>query len=283
MSTKKSSDALSRIRRGRRPSSVEPRVDPLSPHAPIQMVPINKITDRSRDTRPINLDHVAQLVESIKVIGLITPLAVDRELTLLAGAHRLEALKRLAKEDVASFERLFPERKVPARVMELSADTDQLLALRVEVEENEKRRDYTSTEVFEVAQTLEAAGFTRTRGRPNVGEKPLIPALEAIFGKSKATIKRYLAQEEKQKTEEQVIVNPQIHMWKMAQEKCETLVAKVQKIEREVQRATEQWEQETEMRSHLSKHQTLLSALEVSSIYLAKARNSLQVDLEDEK
>ena len=113
------------------------------------------------------------------------------------------------KQYLSSF---FPNAQVPARVMSISANTDQLLALRVEIEENEKRRDYTAAEVLEVAQTLEKAGFTRSRGRPSAGQKPLIPALESIFGKSKATIKRYLAKEESQSTT-QVLINPEQHMW----------------------------------------------------------------------
>ncbi len=280
MSSKTSSDALSRIRRGRRPSSVEARIDPLTPNSPVQLIPLSKITDRSSDTRAINTEHVEQLVESIKVVGLITPLAVDREYTLLAGAHRLSALKTLAHQYEAVFKQLFPDGKVPARVMSISASTDQLLALRVEIEENEKRRDYTAAEVLEVAQTLEKAGFTRSRGRPSAGEKPLIPALESIFGKSKATIKRYLAHEDNE-TENQVLVNPEQHMWSLAQEKCDQVAGKLKRIEKDLLRAQAQWGSETEMQANTLKHQQLMSALEVSLMHVAKAKDALKISLKE--
>lgn len=280
MSQKSSSDALSRIRNRKRVSSVEPRVDPLAPNAPIQLVTLEKITDRTKDTRPINMDHVLQLVSSIKVVGLITPLAVDKELTLLAGAHRLEALKTFARQDPLQFKKHFPEHKVPARVMSISANTDQLLALRVEIEENEKRRDYTPAEVLEVAQTLENAGFTRSRGRPTAKEKPLIPALEAIFGKSKATIKRYLAQE-KESTTDHVVVDPKTYMWQLAQDKCSKLASKTAKIEKELRRAQQQWMEDSEMMKDREKYEELISALDVSILHLQKTMKAL--DLEWEK
>lgn len=280
MSSKSSSDALSRIRRGRRPSSVETRIDPLNPNSPVQLIPLAKIIDRSNDTRAINAEHVGQLVESIKVVGLITPLAVDRDYTLLAGAHRLAALKTLALQHEAVFKQLFPNAQVPARVMSISANTDQLLALRVEIEENEKRRDYTAAEVLEVAQTLEKAGFTRSRGRPSAGQKPLIPALESIFGKSKATIKRYLAKEENQSTT-QVLINPEQHMWGLAQDKCDQLSSKIKKIEKDILRSQDHWKNEPEMlQSNSLKHQQLMSALEVSLLHLAKAKSALNLSLD---
>lgn len=198
-SEQRNSDALSLIRRGRRSSTVTPRLDPLQPEKVqqgVRLITLDQIRDREKDTRIVRSEHVEQLIASIKVVGLITPLTVDRDFTLLAGAHRLAALKGLKEQDPEHFHHLFPRGEVPARVMPLSATTDQLLALRVEIEENEKRRDYTPQEVLDVARDLEAAGFSRARGRPASGERPLIPALEAIFGKSKATIKRYLSSAE---------------------------------------------------------------------------------------
>lgn len=281
------SDALARIRRGRRPSSVEPRVDPLSTQGPIQLISLSQIVDRLRDTRPINIDHVAQLMESMRVVGLITPLTVDRELTLLAGAHRLEAMRRLSQESTEDFLRLFPEGRVPARVMQISAQTDQLLALRVEVEENEKRRDYTAAEVFDVAQTLEAAGFTRARGRPNAGERPLIPALEAIFGKSKATIKRYLSQEEEQESHENAlsssehsVVDSELYMWQVTQEKCQSFARRAAKLESEVKRALIQWRNEEEMKNSPAQYNTLVSGLEASLQSLGELKNYLDIKVD---
>ena len=201
---KDKADALSLIRKGRRSASVSPRLDPLTQSAPlsaVQLVPLVQINDRVKDTRSVRDEHVEQLFESMTIVGLISPLTVDKDYTLLAGAHRLAALKLLREREPTLFLQQFPDGRIPTRVMSLSASTDQLLALRVEIEENEKRRDYTPQEVLEVAQNLENAGFSRSRGRPAAGERPLIPALETIFGKSKATIKRYLSAAEQKKSD----------------------------------------------------------------------------------
>jgi len=45
--------------------------------------------------RPINLDGISELARSISEIGLLNPITIDQEHTLVAGLHRLEAAKRL--------------------------------------------------------------------------------------------------------------------------------------------------------------------------------------------
>jgi ParB family chromosome partitioning protein len=181
--------------RNRQRARVAPRPDPLSLdlNAPVREVALSEVKDRAANTRELNLEHVARLVTSISEVGLITPLTLDREGALLAGAHRLEALRRLSAEQPERFETLFAHGKVPARVMNLSATRDTFAALRVEIEENEHRLDYSVEEVCAVAEQLISEGYVLSRGRPKQGERPLIPALELIFNKSRATIKRYLA------------------------------------------------------------------------------------------
>ena len=45
--------------------------------------------------REVNVEHVVELSESIQELGLLNPLTVDKDYTLIAGLHRLEAVKRL--------------------------------------------------------------------------------------------------------------------------------------------------------------------------------------------
>ena len=45
--------------------------------------------------READQDAVQELADSIAELGLINPITVDQEYTLIAGLHRLEAAKRL--------------------------------------------------------------------------------------------------------------------------------------------------------------------------------------------
>ena len=196
------SNALDSIRNRKR-RRVPTRKDPLTADSipalsqsidALHYLNLSDIQDRTHDSREVNQEHVLELVESISTVGLIVPITLDQSRVLLAGAHRLNALRHLQAHQPKRFKELFPQEKVPAYLMPLNQSQDRFQALRVEIEENEKRRDYTPQEVREVAQQLIDEGYVQQRGRPREGQKPLIPALELIFGKSKATIKRYLAQ-----------------------------------------------------------------------------------------
>ena len=66
------------------------------------MAVINSIKNVAGDrTRPLRASHVVALAESIAVLGLLEPLIVDTLGHLLAGAHRLAALRILATADAA--------------------------------------------------------------------------------------------------------------------------------------------------------------------------------------
>jgi ParB family transcriptional regulator, chromosome partitioning protein len=155
-------------------------------------LPLAKILDRATDTRDVKLEHVQELIESISILGLLEPLVVDIRGRLLAGAHRRSAIATIKEEDSESYTRLFPDDLVPVRVMDFDAEQDPNLALQIEISENEKRRDYTPTEVRSLAEKLKEAGYEDVKGRPAKGERALRPALEVIIGKSIRTIRRYL-------------------------------------------------------------------------------------------
>lgn len=155
-------------------------------------VELDKITDRASSTRELNQEHVQSLAASIAAIDLIQPIAVDRHLRLLAGGHRVAALKYLRTVDRDAYEKWFKD-GVPVRRYAFDADTDPNLALGVEVAENEHRRDYSKDEIGALVGRLKKAGYKDTAGRPKAGEKALAPALQVVLGKSLRTVRRILA------------------------------------------------------------------------------------------
>lgn len=149
------------------------------------------------DTRPTNPAHVDALAQSVEAVGLIQPIAVDREGFLIAGGHRLAALRSLQQSNSQRFTELFPD-GVPVFRIDISAKDAPSEAIALEAAENEQRRDYTPSEVRELADRLVAAGYRYGEGKPRKGEKALIPALSVIVGKSHRTIQRHLNPKENQ-------------------------------------------------------------------------------------
>ncbi len=102
---------------------------------------------------------------------------------LLAGGHRLEAIRLLKEQQVENYQLLFPGDRIPIRTLPFDAEQDPDLALQVEIAENEQRRDYTPNEVRVIAQRLRADGYIDLKGRPKKGQKALMPALAVVVGK----------------------------------------------------------------------------------------------------
>jgi ParB family chromosome partitioning protein len=111
---------------------------------------------------------------------------------LLAGLHRLEAIRHIKSANPTRYKELFGA-GVPVRKFDFDAVADPGQALSVEVTENNQRRDYSPKEVRQLADRLIADGYVHRDGRPRKGEKPLQPALAIALGKSKRTIERLLA------------------------------------------------------------------------------------------
>jgi ParB family transcriptional regulator, chromosome partitioning protein len=163
-----------------------------------EFVPIQQVDNSALRTRDINESHVVALGESIAAIGLIQPLAVDQMNRLLAGAHRLAALRWLQGNRKARFLELFPE-GIPVLRMDFNANSEADLALAIEISENEQRRDYNSSEIQRLAERLKAAGFhyNAEGGRPRTDSRPLMPTLELVVGKSARQLRRILNPENK--------------------------------------------------------------------------------------
>ncbi|PZD70663.1 hypothetical protein C1752_10384 [Acaryochloris thomasi RCC1774] len=162
-------------------------------------IPLNKIASRpTGDTRGLNDGHISELVNSISVIGLITPLTIDKKHQLLAGAHRKAALHKLSQNSPKRYHELFPE-GVPVRIMDIDSDIDTVNALQIEVEENTQRRNYTASEIKDAARKLEEAGYEKLRGRPAQGQKSLNRELMSVFRLSRRRITDILNEEKEEK------------------------------------------------------------------------------------
>lgn len=157
---------------------------------------LDRIKPRTQDTRELRKEHVEALKDSIAALGLIEPLVVDADRVLLAGGHRLEAIALLKDEDPDKFQKHFSQELIPVRIMPFKASENQDLALKIEIAENEQRYDYTPKEVRELFNRLmEGDEYKYLRGRPNKGEKPIMPAIATVIGKSIRTVERYLSEE----------------------------------------------------------------------------------------
>lgn len=189
--TKASDKAAGGLLGGVQAGNVQAQADAARRDRRATTMALAKIQPRKDDTREANAQHVATLAESIEALGLIEPIAVDRVGRLVAGLHRLEALRMLEVEG----RRPDLVKAVPVHVLDFDAEEDPALALGIEVAENEHRRDYTADEVRELAQRLKAAGFRDSAGRPRKGEKALRPALAAIVGRSGRHVRRILSGE----------------------------------------------------------------------------------------
>jgi hypothetical protein len=172
------------------------------------------------DSRFLKPSHILNSAESIAAVGLVEPPTVDRVGHLLAGAHRLAALRLLALSDVETRvemwlelarlnkSRLTPKQKmeverlkaltplemdeVPVMILPFDAEEDTARALAIETSENTQRRSYSRDEILTLVQRLRQAGFVERDGRPRTGEKALRPALSIVLGKSANTVRRWL-------------------------------------------------------------------------------------------
>lgn len=172
---------------------------------------LEKIQLRPEDTRQLNSTHVESLAESIAVLGLIEPLVTDQKGQLLAGGHRLAAIKHLKATQWDKYQAKFPNEQIPVRCLNFDAENDPSLAFQIEIAENEQRRDYSAGEVRAIAERLKKAGYVEVKGRPKEGEKALMPALTVVVGKHLRTVRRYLNEGTEQKnkaTEESRTIAP---------------------------------------------------------------------------
>lgn len=147
--------------------------------------------------RELNVEHVEELAESIRELGLLNPLTVDKEHTLIAGLHRLEAVKMLG----------WPEVEVTVCSLE------GLKAELAEIDENIIRSDLSALEYGEIllrrkeiyetlhpetkAGVSQAVGMNRAIGR-DVSDKMTLTSKSFVedtaekLGVGKRTVERQI-------------------------------------------------------------------------------------------
>lgn len=174
-------------------------------------------------SRPLNPRHVVDLARSIAVLGLIQPLVIDIEDVVVAGSHRFAALRILAAPPQDRFDllgNLCPEsyagtlaplvdpvlalpppvaaldfHRLPVHVIPLTQRESPDEVWRIEVAENEQRRDYSAPEVRALATRLKEQGYHYTRNKWAPSEKRMLPVLVALVGKSERHVRRMLTTE----------------------------------------------------------------------------------------
>jgi len=100
-------------------------------------VPIKDIIVRKRIRK--NMGDIESLAESLKSNGQITPIVISKKNVLIAGGRRLEAAKNLGW------------RTINAVIIENSTEISRL---KVEIEENTQRRDFSMEELAEATKKL---------------------------------------------------------------------------------------------------------------------------------
>lgn len=108
-------------------------------------------TDRIRK----DFGDIEELASSIKEIGLLNPPVVTPEMKLIAGERRLRACKQLGWE------------QIEVRVMTVKDFEQQL---RMEIDENENRKDFTFSERLDWARRLERVEREKARERMEAGK-----------------------------------------------------------------------------------------------------------------
>ena len=86
------------------------------------------------------MGDIAALAESMKRIGQISPIVINKKNILIAGGRRLEAARSLGWSSIN------------ATVIDA---VDELARLELEVEENIQRRDFSSEETLEAFRKME--------------------------------------------------------------------------------------------------------------------------------
>lgn len=201
------------------------------PPSPTVFLPLDSITLRDDAIRQVHEAHALDLALSIAAVGLIHFPVVNPKHQVIAGSQRLAALeflslfRTLAPNDIrrlysyqregggdeaqtdldgedilsdeqvallqAGFERHFPH-GIPVHRVDLDALPVATQALTIESIENEKRLDFSKSELMTIVSRLKSAGFRDRAGRPRAGERTLAGELERITGKSRRTVFRLL-------------------------------------------------------------------------------------------
>lgn len=112
------------------------------------LIDINKVTVGKRIRK--DYGDIASLADDIQDRGLINPPVVTPDYELIAGERRLEAMKKL------------DYKKIEVRVMSVE---DQEHQLKIEISENEERKEFTYSEKMDYAKQLERIEAKKAKDR----------------------------------------------------------------------------------------------------------------------
>lgn len=129
-----------------------------------------KVADRIRK----DFGGIEELAQDIDQNGLINPIVVTPDYQLIAGERRLRAHQYLGRKEVV------------VRVMEISDFEHQL---RLEISENEHRKEFTFSERVEWAKRLEEVERIKAKermaaGKENVPEQPAGQVRDIVAGQA---------------------------------------------------------------------------------------------------
>ncbi|PTK56917.1 hypothetical protein BUZ33_03525 [Staphylococcus haemolyticus] len=114
------------------------------------LIDINKVTVGKRIRK--DYGDISSLADDIQDRGLINPPVVTPDYELIAGERRLEAMKKL------------DYKQIEVRVMSVE---DQEHQLKIEISENEERKEFTYSEKMDYAKQLERIEAKKARDRKN--------------------------------------------------------------------------------------------------------------------
>ncbi|MWF62701.1 hypothetical protein GQL62_00945 [Staphylococcus haemolyticus] len=112
------------------------------------LIDINKVTVGKRIRK--DYGDIASLADDIQDRGLINPPVVTPDYELIAGERRLEAMKKL------------DYKQIEVRVMSVE---DQEHQLKIEISENEERKEFTYSEKMDYAKQLERIEAKKAKQR----------------------------------------------------------------------------------------------------------------------
>lgn len=112
------------------------------------LIDINKVTVGKRIRK--DYGDIASLADDIQDRGLINPPVVTPDYELIAGERRLEAMKKL------------DYKQIEVRVMSVE---DQEHQLKIEISENEERKEFTYSEKMDYAKQLERIEAKKAKDR----------------------------------------------------------------------------------------------------------------------
>ena len=179
------------------PEDSEPQdvhTQPSTPSKPpaLTTIQLDDIVERDQYTRTLDPEHIKALADNIEVVGLEQPIVLITGNELVAGRHRVEALKLLRERNRAQFEEMFPG-GIPAMRFDLGERPSRDAILKLELSENALRKNYSIEDRKRLVENLEAQGLQTKRGRPKPGELGMVKTLMKRLGASRATVNRLLA------------------------------------------------------------------------------------------